>query len=296
MDEVSILREEIARLREKVDRLDEDRRRRSRKGRLALMLLSGAAVLAFGGTLAAQSGDCADSTVVPFCFNSNTPAKASEVNANFKAITDNLKTNRVSIFGDQSTLAITDDDGESIVEITENGESGQVELTDNASLSVQGSVTVQGSATVQGSTSSDHFVASAGPAGYEFPNNPWGGGGDGAWIRYIQDGTGEDTALQIGVANDADDEIEFHQAGAPRMRIENGNVVVLGRLDLSGATHVSSELVPGDGHWGDWGGTQYCPEDSYVCGIRVRIEGKQGGDDDDTALNGVRLTCCYFGA
>ncbi|HUT79128.1 MAG TPA: hypothetical protein VM285_15625 [Polyangia bacterium] len=74
----------------------------------------------------------------------------------------------------------------------------------------------------------------------------------------------------------------------------SGNVSVGGRLDLSGRTAYGTELIPGDGSWGNWGGIQYCPEDTYVCGIRVRIEPDQGGGDD-SAMNGVRLTCCYFG-
>lgn len=60
--------------------------------------------------------------------------------------------------------------------------------------------------------------------GIEWNDNIWGGTGDDAWIRYIQDGAGEDTALQIGIDNDANDHLSFYQGGAERMVVRNGNV------------------------------------------------------------------------
>ena len=48
------------------------------------------------------------------------------------------------------------------------------------------------------------------PVGFQFPSNRWGGGGDSAWIRYLQDGNGENTRLQIGINNDGEDEIELY--------------------------------------------------------------------------------------
>lgn len=49
----------------------------------------------------------------------------------------------------------------------------------------------------------------------------WSGSGDDAWIRYYADGDGEDSALQIGINNDANDDLEFFQGGAVRMSIAN---------------------------------------------------------------------------
>ncbi|OJV26252.1 MAG: hypothetical protein BGO32_02270 [Bacteroidetes bacterium 37-13] len=69
-------------------------------------------------------------------------------------------------------------------------------------------------------------------AGINFGQDIFGGGGDQAWIRYYQDGSGEDTRLVIGNENDANDEIGFYQAGAERMAINGGVVEVKSGLKL----------------------------------------------------------------
>ena len=50
--------------------------------------------------------------------------------------------------------------------------------------------------------------AGAGDNGIVFPDNAFGGGGDDAWVRYFSRG-GESSMLQIGITNDADDEVEI---------------------------------------------------------------------------------------
>ena len=67
------------------------------------------------------------------------------------------------------------------------------------------------------------YIVPAGGYGLNWRDNIWGGSGDDAWIRYYQE-SGENTKLQIGINNDADDDLEFYQAGAARMTIYNGNV------------------------------------------------------------------------
>jgi hypothetical protein len=37
-----------------------------------------------------------------------------------------------------------------------------------------------------------------------------------------------------------------------------------------------------------------CPTGQAICGIKTRLESKQGTHADDTALNGVRIACCKF--
>jgi len=44
------------------------------------------------------------------------------------------------------------------------------------------------------------------------------------------------------------------------------------------------------GFWGDWHGLAMCPNSKLAYGFDVKVESRQGGDDD-TALNGIRLTC-----
>jgi len=51
--------------------------------------------------------------------------------------------------------------------------------------------------------------AGSGDNGIVWPNDAFGGGGDDAWIRYFSEG-GENAKLQIGVANDADDDLELY--------------------------------------------------------------------------------------
>ena len=47
--------------------------------------------------------------------------------------------------------------------------------------------------------------------------------------------------------------------------------------------------------WGTWRGQVACPAGTAVCGMRTRVEGNQGGgNNDDTALNGASLICCRF--
>jgi|GEM_PF-5611779 len=65
-------------------------------------------------------------------------------------------------------------------------------------------------------------------------------------------------------------------ANAAKFRCEGGNEIE--------APHATS--------WGNWGAWRSCPANSAICGAGVRIEGKQGSDADDTALNGMRFACC----
>jgi len=48
-----------------------------------------------------------------------------------------------------------------------------------------------------------------------------------------------------------------------------------------------------NGYWGGWKGMKTCPDNTYVCGLETRVEGKQGGGDD-TAMNGIKMKCCKF--
>ena len=49
------------------------------------------------------------------------------------------------------------------------------------------------------------------------------------------------------------------------------------------------------GGWGDWSDPLYCPAQHYVCGLRQRVEKRQG-KGDDTAMNAVEFYCCAFEA
>lgn len=53
---------------------------------------------------------------------------------------------------------------------------------------------------------------------------------------------------------------------------------------------VVAVLCPGDGPFGDWTNTVYCPV-GFVTGYRLRSEGPT---NDDTALNAIEITCTYY--
>jgi len=44
------------------------------------------------------------------------------------------------------------------------------------------------------------------------------------------------------------------------------------------------------GMWGDWGPKEYCPPNTYAVGFALKSQRNQGALDD-TALNGIRLSC-----
>ncbi|MGW0434954.1 hypothetical protein ACWDV4_20740 [Micromonospora sp. NPDC003197] len=83
-------------------------------------------------------------------------------------------------------------------------------------------------------------------AGIQFPSDPGGGTGDEAFIRYFAT-SGENTVLRLGVGNEAEDAIDFYQAGANRLRISR-SMLQLGSLD--GGTVVADQVVAGLGFWG----------------------------------------------
>ncbi len=85
-----------------------------------------------------------------------------------------------------------------------------------------------------------------------FGTDPWGGGWDEAYIRYKNDGGGENTELEIGIDNDANqDNLAIYQYGTEVMTIDgqigirnttpdyalsvNGDIYVNGRVDVSGS-------------------------------------------------------------
>jgi hypothetical protein len=53
--------------------------------------------------------------------------------------------------------------------------------------------------------------------------------------------------------------------------------------------------IPSLTSWGTWRSRVMCPAGQAVCGINTRIEGTDlVGSIDDTAVNGLKLACCWF--
>lgn len=78
-------------------------------------------------------------------------------------------------------------------------------------------------------------------AGIQFPSDPGGGLFDEAFIRYFAI-SGETTKLLIGINNDADDTIGFHQFGAERMTISSG-MVGIGTNNPQALLHVNGDAA-----------------------------------------------------
>jgi hypothetical protein len=116
-----------------------------------------------------------------------------------------------------------------------------------------GTITPQASLQVAGGAIMP-AVGNGPTAGIEFPSDPGGGGGDEAFIRYFVQ-SGETTKLLIGINNDADDSLGFHQFGGERMTIRNANVGI-GTTAPTDKLHVIGDLritgvarKPGGGSW-----------------------------------------------
>jgi hypothetical protein len=80
-----------------------------------------------------------------------------------------------------------------------------------------------------------------------------------------------------------------------RMRIEGNQ----GRGDDTAANSVEMSCSDGasiatdnGGPWGSWTDWSFCGPSEKVCGLRVRVEGPQGGGDD-TGMNALELFCCH---
>ena len=149
---------------------------------------------------------------------------------------------------------------------------------DNIRLNASGGVDVAGSgdlrvgrflAVANRATFRNVIQPAAGGTGITFPSNPFGGGGDSAWIRYLSQG-GENTVLQIGNMNDANDDIELYAAGGVTLNGPGGN-----RLGLE---------FPNN-RWGGGG------DDAFIRyytqgGENTRLEiGITNDGDDDIVLN-----------
>lgn len=69
-------------------------------------------------------------------------------------------------------------------------------------------------------------------------------------------------------------------------------------LPLTTTTDESSDVdvlySPRVTDWGEWGDFEYCPENTFVRGMRLKTEAAQG-PGDDTSLNGITFMCGFIG-
>ncbi|KXZ45310.1 hypothetical protein GPECTOR_56g407 [Gonium pectorale] len=134
-------------------------------------------------------------------------------------------------------------------------------------------------------------------------------------LRVESDSAADDTALNgisvgcmTGTANSIEDGSGFwgdwtstvscssggYFVGA-RMRIESpgGDDTAANSVVFTCSNARGSDLSAHYGFWGDWTGWTYCPGNTYICGLQVRVEDPVSASDD-TAMNGMRIACCSF--
>jgi hypothetical protein len=117
-----------------------------------------------------------------------------------------------------------------------------------AKLDVNGHARVVGNAAVTGAVTAVSFQASgaiipsagnAASAGITFPPDPFGGGGDRAWIRYHNVRGAEKGTLEIGISNDVDDHVVLNVSGNVGIGIADPQ----SKLDVAGNVHVNGDIA-----------------------------------------------------
>lgn len=51
---------------------------------------------------------------------------------------------------------------------------------------------------------------------------------------------------------------------------------------------------PRETNWGTWGEEEFCPDDQFVYGFRLKVQPDMGWIVDDTAVNAIELLCLPF--
>lgn len=117
-----------------------------------------------------------------------------------------------------------------------NGNVGIGTTTPAQKLEVAGSLKVTGGAIIPTAGGTE-------TTGIMFPKDPFGGGGDAAWIRYYRRGdTGESTTFEMGTNNDADDHIALMASG----NVGIGTNTPTQKLDVAGSMKISGIIVQQD--------------------------------------------------
>jgi len=154
-----------------------------------------------------------------------------------------------------------------------------------------------------------------------FTSSP-GDSTDTASIAYVDERpNGVDTALQIKVGDNANDIITFHTNGSEALRLADGAVsttrgIYVGGtfrhstvlrsctadsncltgescLDGNETTNYCGRETPGNRTAGGWRDIATCANNTYMCGMEIRSEPAEGGDDD-IGVGDTRIRCCRF--
>ena len=98
----------------------------------------------------------------------------------------------------------------------------------DGATALTGGLDVTGATRLDGTTTQGRLTVAEGSGnGIRFPNNAYGGGGDWAGLRYWRpDASGENTRLELGTGNDADDVLVLAQKSTDVVTLYNAKVGV----------------------------------------------------------------------
>jgi len=99
-----------------------------------------------------------------------------------------------------------------------------------------------------------------------------GGGGDSAFLRYIEGGDPDATRLRLGVGDDANDEVALYQQGQDRLTIAGGRTTVAGPTGSAGTSPFYQENFDGTLAWTTGGTT----DGTFSWRLNSEVPGQSG--------------------
>jgi hypothetical protein len=107
--------------------------------------------------------------------------------------------------------------------------------------------------------------------------------------------------LDYGIEVPAGKKVGIHAPGNGTMELHVDNTIktshiytdklTVNGLKIKNPKKGATEIKIHDGYWGGWTDMKTCPDNTYVCGLKARVESPGG---DDTAMNGIHMKCCKF--
>jgi len=88
---------------------------------------------------------------------------------------------------------------------------------------------------------------------------------------------------------------EYIRSALLRVEPDQGGGDDSAATDFRPACETGPLVAPNGLKWGTYSNINAgtCPNGTAVCGLSIRLEDKQAADVDDSAMNGIRLQCCY---
>ena len=110
----------------------------------------------------------------------------------------------------------------------------------------------------------------------------------GNWLDY---GIEVPAGKKVGIHAPGNDTMELHVDNTIKTSNIYTDKLTVNGLKINNPTKGATEMKIHDGYWGSWTDMKTCPDNTYVCGLKARVESPGG---DDTAMNGIHMKCCKF--